>query len=205
MDFSEQIPEFLTHLDSNRELAVAGFQRFAATLFEQAPPPNYFRVPPDDREDVVSEVILHCIDDDCAKLRKYQPRAGCAFAGWFAVVATRKITDFLRQRRRRDPEVDTDELPDGYGNPGPPDPEQIAIKNELERMFLSALRSIGRRCRLLLRLKVLEFKNREIVEVLRLPKDQNKAIGNQVLECRKKLIRELRETGFFDARGMQGR
>jgi RNA polymerase sigma factor (sigma-70 family) len=154
---------------------------------------------------VVSEVILHCIDDDCAKLRKYQPRAGCAFAGWFAVVATRKITDFLRQRRRRDPEVDTDELPDGYGNPGPPDPEQIAIKNELERMFLSALRSIGRRCRLLLRLKVLEFKNREIVEVLRLPKDQNKAIGNQVLECRKKLIRELRETGFFDARGMQGR
>jgi RNA polymerase sigma factor (sigma-70 family) len=204
MDFTEQIPEFLNHLDSNRELAVAGFQRFAETLFEQAPPPNYFRVPPDDREDVVSEVILHCIDDDCAKLRKYKPRAGCAFAGWFAVVATRKITDFLRQRQRRDRELDGDGLPDGHGDSGTPDPEQLAIKNELERMFLSALRSIGQRCRLLLRLKVLEFKNREIVRVLRLPKDQNKAIGNQVLECRKKLIRELRDLGFFGAKRAPG-
>lgn len=204
MDFSDPFPEFLRYLDGDRARAITGFQVFTEQFFEHAPPPIYRRVPADDREDVVSEVVLHCIDNDCAKLRKFEPRKGATFAGWFAVVATRKITDLLQQRRRKSSAV-SDGLDDvNDPRPSPPNPEQIAVKNELEGMFLSALRRIGRRCRLLLRLKVLEYRNREIVQVLRLPKDQNKTIGNQVIECRKKLLKHLRGTGYFDRRPETG-
>jgi RNA polymerase sigma factor (sigma-70 family) len=199
MDLTNPSPEFLLLLDSNQDLAIAEFQRFAEQWFQQAPPANYFRVPVDDRQDVVSEVVLHCIDNDCARLRRFSARDGAGFPGWFAVVATRKISDLVQASRRKDAVVSygLDEE-NGY-NSSPPDPEQIAIRNDLEGIFLAALRQIGRRCRLLLRLKILEYKNREIVQILRLPKDQNKAIGNQVIECRKKLLGLLRQSGYFDA------
>lgn len=194
------VPEFLRLLDTDRGRALGGFRQFAEELFRSAPPPIYFRVPVDDREDVVSEVVLHCIDNDCAKLRRYEPREGATFAGWLAVVASRKISDLLQQRRRRGTEVTEDLEGEEPPGPSPPDPEQITVKRELEGIFLTALRGIGRRCRLLLRLKLLEYKNREIVQIMRLPKRQNKTIGNQVIECRKKLVRTLRGAGYFDTR-----
>jgi RNA polymerase sigma factor (sigma-70 family) len=147
---------------------------------------------------MISEVVLHCIDNNCAKLRMFQPRAGSTFAGWFAVVASRKISDLLSHRRRRSEVVSSGLEDDVDPGPSPPNPEQIAVKNELERLFLAALRKIGRRCRLLLRLKRLEYKNREIVQVMRLPKGHNKKIGNHVIECRKKLLALLKETGYFE-------
>ena len=198
MNLGEFQPEFLTRLDSDRSLALAEFRRFAEQLFRDAPPPSFLRVPVDEREDVISEVVLHCIDNDCERLRTFQPRSGATFAGWFAVVANRKIFDVLKQQRSKSAVVSfglDEENEQQASNPGP---DEIAIKNELEGIFLASLRKIGRRCRLLLRLKVLEYKNREIVQLLRLPKDQNKAVGNHVLECRKKLIRQLRQAKFFE-------
>lgn len=200
MDLSKSLPGFLQLLDTDRERALIGFRRFVDDWFRDAPPSCYFRVPADDREDMVSEVVLHCIDNDCAKLRQYQPREDATFEGWFAVVATRRILDVQEQRRRRG--AGMTEALDGQDDRGAPDPtpDQIASKRELEGVFLRALRDIGRRCRLLLRLKLLEFKNREIVQIMRLPKSHNKRVGNQVIECRRKLVRALGETGYFGSR-----
>jgi RNA polymerase sigma factor (sigma-70 family) len=183
-------------LDSNRDAAIAEFRRFAEQLFRDAPPPNYLRIPPDDREDIVSEVVIHCIDNDCARLRSYRYKEGSLFAGWFATVANRKISDLLKRERNRDKYGSTDEEYD-LASPGP-NPEQLAIGKELENVFLAALRQLGRECRLLLRLRRLEFTNREIVKLLRLPPKRNKTIGNQVIECRKKLTKLLRNRGFFE-------
>lgn len=200
MKLSDPYPDFLDDLDRDRPRALVAFRRFAEEFFRHAPPPIFFRVPPDDREDVVSEVILHCIDNDCAKLRKFTPRRGATFAGWFAVVASRKISDRLQRRQRQKDLVDERARADDDPPPSPPDPFGITAANELERLFLKALKQIGRRCRLLLRLKFLQYKNREIVQVLRLPRDHNKTIGNQVLECRKRLVRLLGDVGYFETR-----
>jgi RNA polymerase sigma factor (sigma-70 family) len=196
LDLGDPSPSFLDELDSDRDAAVAQFRRFAEQLFREAPPPNYLRIPPDDREDFVSEIVVHCIDNDCARLRRYRHQEGALFAGWLATVAYRKITDLLRREARREKPGPSPEHQDLESNE--PDPEQLAIGNELENIFLSALRHLGRECRLLLRLRLLEFTNREIVRVLRLPPKRNKTIGNQIIECRKKLARLLRRQGFFE-------
>jgi DNA-directed RNA polymerase specialized sigma24 family protein len=145
---------------------------------------------------VVSEVIFHCIDNDCARLRKYRYREGSIFAGWLATVAFRKISDLLKSKRKRDRHDSSD---DGHDLPSPgPNPEQTTVGKDLESIFLSTIRQLNRECRLLLRLRLLEFTNREIVTLLRLPPKRNKSIGNQVIECRKKLARMLRTRGFFE-------
>lgn len=201
MDLTDPYPGFLAELDSNRDEAIAGFRRFAEQLFRVAPPPNYLSVHPDDREDVLSEIVVHCIDNDCARLRSYRHREGSVFAGWFATVAHRKISDLLKIKRHRERHISTAE-PDERASSGP-NPEQMAISKDLENIFLAALRHLSRECRLLLRLRRLEFTNREIVKLLRLPSKCNKTIGNQIVECRKKLARALRSRGFFtfDATG----
>ncbi len=196
VDLADPYPDFLLKLDTDRQSAIEAFRAFVDELFSSAPPSNYYQIPIDEREDFVSEVFVHCIDDDCANLRKYEPRSGALFAGWLAVVASRKISDLLKRERRKGDIFTLDET-----NEPPtisPDPEQIAIESDLERLFLSALKQLKDRCRLLLRLRLLEYKNREIVQILRLPKKQNKIIGNQVIECRKKLAKLLRGIGFFD-------
>jgi RNA polymerase sigma factor (sigma-70 family) len=196
LDLSDPSPEFLSKLDSNRDAAIAEFRRFAEQLFRHAPPPNYLRIHPDDREDIVSEVVIHCIDNDCARLRRYRQKEGSLFAGWLATVAYRKISDLLKRERNRDKYGSTGDESD-LASPGP-NPEQLAISKELENIFLAALRQLGRECRLLLRLRRLEFTNREIVKLLRLPPERNKTIGNQVIECRKKLAKLLRRRSFFE-------
>jgi RNA polymerase sigma factor (sigma-70 family) len=183
-------------LDSDRDTAIAEFRRFAEKLFRDAPPPNYFRVHPDDRDDVLSEVVVHCIDNNCARLRRYRHREGARFAGWFATVAHRKISDLLKREQHRDrcdPDGEEQNLPSSA-----PNPQQVTIAKQIESIFLGALRQLGRECRLLLRLRYLEFTNREIVRLLRLPPTQNKTIGNQIIECRKKLVKLLRKQGFFE-------
>lgn len=196
MDLSDPYPGFLAKLDISRDEAIAQFRRFAERLFQVAPPPNYLRVPPDDRDDVISEVVVHCIENDCARLRSYRHREGCRFAGWFATVAYRKISDLLKRERHREQHTSAAEPHERAS--GEPDPEQLAIGKDLENIFLAALRHLSRECRLLLRLRRLEFTNREIVKLLRLPSKYNKTIGNQIIECRKKLASLLRRRGFFE-------
>jgi RNA polymerase sigma factor (sigma-70 family) len=196
LDLSDPSPEFLNKLDSNRDDAIAEFRRFAEQLFRDAPPPNFLRVHPDDREDVVSEVVIHCIDNDCARLRSYSHKEGSLFAGWLATVAYRKISDLQKRERNRGKYRSTGEQIERASNG--PSPEQLAIGKELEKIFLAALRRMSRECHLLLRLRYLGFTNREIVRLLRLPRKRNKKIGNQIIECRKKLAKWLRGQGFFE-------
>ena len=196
MNLSHPFPNFLSQLDTDRAAAVAEFRDFMDQLFRDAPPPNYFHIPPDDREDYVSAVFLHCVDNDCANLRRYRPREGSLFVGWLATVASRKISDLLKKERNREKHHAADDKHD----PVKPaqNPEQVTLGKELQKIFWAALRRLDRRCRLLLRLRYLEYSNREIVKILRLPKERNKSIGNAILECRKKLARRLRSGGFFD-------
>jgi len=196
IDLADPCPEFIRLLDVDRDAALAGFQRFAMQMFQESPPPYYALVRVDDREDVFSDVILHCIRNDCAKLRLFQPGDNATFRGWFATVAMNKILDYLRKERSRKSETG---LLNKEDPPSPEkSPEQRALERDRQGIFFSALRRMERRCRLLLRLSYRGFKNREIVQLMHLPKGENKKIGNQMVECRDKLKRLVREAGFFD-------
>lgn len=208
LNLNDPSPEFLSKLDSNRNAAIADFHRFAKRLFQEAPPHNYFRIPPDDREDIISEIILHCIDHDCAKLRRYQPRTGSLFAGWLATVASRKISDRLKREKNRERRVVPIRSENQKHEPVAPrsNPDHLVVTKERESIFFAVFRKLGQPCRLLLRLKYRDFTNREITALLRRPPSHNKIIGTQVSDCRKKFMKFLRESGhelsdFFDTSG----
>jgi RNA polymerase sigma-70 factor (ECF subfamily) len=45
-------------------------------------------------------VFLALLHDDSRRLRHFEGRNGCSFAGWLRVVATRLVIDVLRRERR---------------------------------------------------------------------------------------------------------
>jgi len=182
-----------------------GFYGFARRVFEVAPPKNYQYVPRDDREDVFAEIIKHCIQNDFRKLRCYKPRPGATLTGWFATVASRKISDVLE----RNASIKKWEMP----NPGDddrdvwlnsnqslasenPNPEQTVEWNELMSVFFALIRGLDERCRLLFRLRSRGYTNKEIARLRGLPTSESKRIGTQFSDCRKKFLRMLRERGY---------
>lgn len=204
---SDRWPGFLDLMDTNPTAAMEGFYKFAEHMFQIAPPRIYNRVPVDDREDVFSEVVNHCIDRNFRKLRQYEPRSGATFAGWLATVAFRKISDWLkheatfRKREVPNPVVGpTDSQPDirrekEFADPAP-GPASEWEARERESIFDSMIRKLGRRCRLLLRLRSRGFTNRQITQLLGLPLDQNKKVGTQLSDCRKKFVKLLRDDNY---------
>jgi RNA polymerase sigma-70 factor (ECF subfamily) len=51
-------------------------------------------------DDLTQEVFVALFDDDARRLRNFEGRNGCSFAGWLRVVALRMTIDVLRRDRR---------------------------------------------------------------------------------------------------------
>jgi len=63
-------------------------------------------------DDLFQDVFLHLIKDDFKKLRQYQGKKNCSFAGWLRVVVINFVLDFLRKKQPRcvslEEKLDTD-------------------------------------------------------------------------------------------------
>jgi RNA polymerase sigma factor (sigma-70 family) len=159
-------------------------------------------VHPDQREDVFAELIKHCIQSEFLKLRQYEPRPGSTFAGWFATVASRKITDMLKHDatiKKKEMPNPRDDDRDGWQKSYPsanPSPEKEAEWSELRRVFFALIRGLDERCRLLFRLRSRGYTNKEIARLRGLPTSESKRIGTQFSDCRKKFVRMLRAKGY---------
>ena len=91
----ETWPVFLNRLEEEPQRAFAEFFSFAQRLLEVCPPGVLTQIPPDNREDVIHDIILHCCQDDFRVLKRYADQ-GRPFAAWFQLVARNKILDHLR-------------------------------------------------------------------------------------------------------------
>jgi RNA polymerase sigma factor (sigma-70 family) len=140
------------------------------------------------------------VKDKFHALRQYKNK-GKPFAGWFYILAHNKIKDYIRKKVRKpkvisnNPDNQTDDILETLPNPSP-DSEIIADLSELLSITREALMKLSTYCQLLLQMAADEFTPREMVVVLRLAKDQNKKVSDDLRECRRKLIQVLANEGI---------
>lgn len=193
-------PPFLSLLDCNPDTAFADFYRFAVRTLTTAPPRAMRGLNQDDRQDLIHDIIYHCVKDDFRVLRQYVDK-GKPFAAWLYVMAHNLSVDHFR-RRERDPDaVSIHEDSEGasleniLSNQGNNDGKKSELA-ELIAIVKKTIARIDEYCRLLLEMAADEFTPKEMVAVLRLPPDQNKKVSDDLRYCREKLKRRLMEGGL---------
>ncbi|MBI3768408.1 MAG: sigma-70 family RNA polymerase sigma factor [Deltaproteobacteria bacterium] len=109
-------------------------------------------------DDLTHEVFLALLHDDNRRLRHFEGRNGCSFAGWLRVVAVRLVIDVLRRDRRL---VSLDDDGPAMTNlrrtlrSAGGDPELGLQGSEVAARLASAIASLGPKDRLLVELHLL--------------------------------------------------
>ncbi len=192
-------PGFLDCLDADPHTAFRDFYAFAWRLLRSHPPAALRSMPPADRDEMISEVILHCWQNECRVLRTYHDRE-IPFSHWFLMVTRRKTLDHLRARERRAAGlVERQRLSLSAGQEPLVDPAPLADERAISRQNLeSAQRCImrmGGNCRLLLQGSALGLKPREMTQLLGWPRDSGKKVSDSLRYCRSKLKELLLREG----------
>jgi RNA polymerase sigma factor (sigma-70 family) len=199
MDISSW-PAFLDLLDSDADHAFEQFYRLAIEALTTIPPRPMRGLSGEDRQDLMHDVIYHCVADGFRVLRQYRDR-GKPFVAWLYAIAHNKALDYIRSRRFRTQTVSIHEDPDGRGlenvlaDPSSSSGTRIELADLLDAVR-AAMKQMGRYCRVLLEMAADEFTPREMVIVLRLPADQNKKVSDDLRYCREKLRKRLAATGI---------
>ena len=196
----QEWPEFLDKLDSDPDNAFADFYKIALRVLKSTPPVPMRSLPSDDIEELTNDIVYHCVKDNFRILRQYKPM-GKPFAAWFYIIATNKCRDYFRSRGRRPQTISIHgsanelSLENKLRNPGNNGEKKYDLKKLLSFTRVS-IEKLGDYCRLLLEMAADEFTPREMVAVLRLPKDHNKKVSDDLRECRRKLKKLLVDEGY---------
>lgn len=192
-------PEFLDLMDSNPDRAFADFYRFAVTLLSRKPPRPLLSVKPEDRQDIIHDIVYHCVKDDFRVLRRYVPR-GRSFAAWLYVVAHNRSLDLILAGGQAAMTVSMHEQEDGtalehvLSDPANSHDKTVEF-SEIVGFVTRAIGQIDEHCRLLLEMAADEFTPKEMVRVLGLAPGQNKKVSDDLRYCRNKLKRLLSRMG----------
>jgi len=192
-DLLHSFPQFLRELDRNPELAWSRFHVFAWKLLTAHPPLVFRDLPRESREEIISDIVLACREDDFRKLRAYEDR-GVPFAAWVARLARNRALDQARHvevgKRHRDAAVEASI------SPPPEPPDEGASNRQLLEAVREAIRRLGVRCRLLIEAAADELKPIEIARLLGNPIEDNKKISDALRACRRTLRQLLRRQGL---------
>jgi DNA-directed RNA polymerase specialized sigma24 family protein len=196
-------PPFLDALDSEPAKAWEGFYRFAVRLLRSRPPRIFASLSIEEREDVISTIVLHCCRDEFRMLRTYR-NMGRPFAAWLVLVARNRALDRLKQIARapsnRGLEMDRSQ---------PVDPRATALEVAEVGQALEVTRrcigELGESCRLLLWGAAEGLTPKGLTSLLGWPTDWNKKASDALRECRRQLRLRLAECGvnpleYFSAR-----
>ncbi len=144
-----------------------------------------FKISPENREDVVSDIFYKIVHN----LKKYKPKKGASFKSWIYSIAHNQIIDFYRKQKEL-LGIDYDEsfferIPDDKNEK----PNESLIKKEEAKKIKKALKKLSPLHREILELKFLEeFSNKEISQII------GKTEGNiRIMQLR--ALREIRK--FF--------
>ena len=190
-------PAFLDRLDSEPDAAFEDFCIFATRLLTVCPPGALRAVAPQDRMDLIHDVILGCRENDFRVLRRYHD-SGRPFAAWFMSVARNRIIDLLRSRRGGSAAlIGFAPFPaDGpYADPSPLPDERVWASQLLDAVARCVIK-MGLTCQLLLQGSADGMAPRQLTQLLAWPADWNKKASDDLRACRKRLLSLLREEGF---------
>jgi RNA polymerase sigma factor (sigma-70 family) len=193
-------PQFLDLLDADPDTAFADFYRFAFGTLSTATPRAIRSLNSDDRQDLIQDVIYHCVREDFHVLRQYVDK-GKPFAVWLYAIAHNVCLDHFRAQERNPDVTSVHEDASGTGLENVLSDRHNHSQNKPELLELVAivkktLGLVGEYCRLLLEMAADEFTPKEMALVLGMPSDQNKKVSDDLRYCRKKLRNRLAETGI---------
>ncbi len=187
-------PRFLNDLYRDPQAAMSGFYEIASRQLRHETPRPLRYIPAAMQGDAISDFFLHCFRDDLRVLKLYVNK-GRAYAGWLHLVATNYFLDWIR--RNLNPRYSFTEFEEaGEGIPRARVQSNSQENRELLERVQQAIGKLGENCRLLLELAAEEFEIKEIVTILRYPKEANIKVSNDLRYCRKKLIFELQKLGI---------
>ncbi|MCX5753166.1 MAG: sigma-70 family RNA polymerase sigma factor [Candidatus Krumholzibacteria bacterium] len=191
-------PPFLKLLDSDPAAAFDGFYRFAVKSLTDMPPRLMRTMNRDDFEDLLHEIIYHCVKDNYRVLRQYVAK-GHSFAAWLYTVAHNKCLDIQRKPMIDCEPIDRDKNGKSLANVLADKKSRGEDRAELVEILEATKRAMAQmdeRCRLLLALAAEEYKPEEMVLVLRMPPGQNKKVSDDLRYCREKLKKLLTQAGI---------
>lgn len=198
-DLGASWPGFLDQLDSNPDRAFEKFYAHAVTMMRVCPPGVVRSLSPDQRNDLLHEVTLHCCCDDFRVLRRYADR-GRPFTAWLQLVTRNKFLDQVRSGSKLktrslsgDGEEDDFQIPD---HAAAAKVEGIAESRNLAQLVTQALESMSDKCRILIQGAAEGHKPRDLVRLLGWPPDWNKKASDDLRDCRRRLKLTLGDLGL---------
>ena len=201
IDLKSSRPEFIEIMDNAPDRAFKLFYEFATAFLKIKPPRPMLCFNPDEREDLISDIIYHCVKDNFRVLKIYVDK-GKPFACWLYMIAHNKSLDRVGRRRLEgaglsiDYEGSRERAPESSLVDRSPNPDFLIELVELKEMLQVCLDKIGDKCRLLLEMAADELTPKEMTSVLRLPESDNKKIGTDLRDCRRKLKKLLEKYGI---------
>jgi len=191
-------PPFLDLLDRDPDRAFRGFYSFAWRLLKVSPPKIMSSLPESDADDLIREILLHCVVDNFRILRRYTDR-GKPFAAWLYIVAHNKCLDYLRRKKYSRDYIESEKESAGPIHSGSPeislDPDRKMQLKGLIEIVRKCMATLSRKCQILLRLSADEYSPREMTAALGLPANMNKKVSDDLRECRKRLKKVLVREG----------
>lgn len=189
-------PPFLDDLDRDPVRAFRLFYDFAQRLFDTHPPPAMRGMSPEDRQDAISEVILHCLKDDMRVLRQYEDR-GRPFAHWLLVVAQFRVLDLLRRPRPEAaaPSPALEPWTSGRGSVIEIYPDDRALLRRNLELVIRIIRQMDLRDQILLLASAEGYPPRELALLLGRPRSEAKRLSDEVRYCRARLKAALKKLG----------
>lgn len=187
--------DFRERLDSDPDGAFQDFYELTWRLLKSSPPSAMRRLTSDQREEVISSVIVHCWNRNQRVLRMYEDR-GSSFRYWLLKVANNQAKNYLAQVSRWK-EV-----------PLPPERDWgISPHDHAFRQFRGAvdrcLAKASQKCQMLLALHFDGVKPRDMSRLMGLPSYSNVQAANDLRYCRTKLQECLAAEGV-DLSGLSG-
>lgn len=201
-------PSFIACLEQNPARAFREFYTFAWKILRAFPPPALRTLRADDRDDLIAEIILHCVKDDMRVLRRYDD-LGYPFANWLLVVAQFRAIDLLR--RPSSPWRPTVRLDPGgpAGGPSPPRdrgtlPDELAISRKNLELVMSIVREMAPQDQIILIASAEGYPPRDLVRLLGRPPEDAKKVSDSVRYCRRRLKKLLKTRAGLDWRELTG-
>jgi RNA polymerase sigma factor (sigma-70 family) len=135
-------------------------------------------------EDLYQEFFLSLLRDECKKLRQFTGAHGCSLASWLRILAARLTIDFLRKQAPTSGEVA------GSMPPHSPDPAELFIDEQQERLLNQAIQTLSARDRILLDLCYRQaFASEQIAALLKTSVNAVYAQKSRVLERIREVLR----------------
>jgi RNA polymerase sigma factor (sigma-70 family) len=103
----------------------------------------------EETEDLLNDLLVHLIKNNCKKLTQYRGDQGATVATWLRTVTVRFVIDYLRKKARESETVDIDSH--SYlaetASDSPETPEEVYESKEAQRMFSLAVSALDEKDR----------------------------------------------------------